>query len=489
MTAVAASAVDLSGVVGRILQQFRHVAERLAAECRGEPGTVRAASQAQAEQARQLQQVSQQARQRSTRLHGDWEGGAYDAYAARVAAACDKLDETATKLSTQSQKLGMAAAALDDATARQTALLADFDGKAAALVAQSRCVTPGAANAFIAAANRLGQSVVTAATEIHENLSRSLDAIAGNDPYKPESGDGPKYKLDGAVQNWLGKQDWFRKWYAEHGWSDDPTKPRFGALDLLGTDRLDAMMGKKEPTTAFGKFVDKTSGTVWKWDNDGKPLWEWGAGASGHASTALPGGGATGVNGSVYAGPQVTADGKLGWEGNRASLEGSVKATVLDAKGNAYVTYGPATAQASGEAYVGANADANLRLGLDGGSAHAGAFVGGKVEGSVAGDVGGVGAGLTGSLRYGLGLEGDAKATWENGHLQLGLHAGAAFGVGGSVGGSIDINLPKMWDSYEKLDPVGAQALRDGAAWVGNTASAASDAVGEAIGTLEHLGD
>ena len=42
-----------------------------------------------------------------------------------------------------------------------------------------------------------------------------------------------------------------------------------------------------------------------------------------------------------------------------------------------------------------------------------------------------------------------------------------------------------MWNSYEQWDPAGAQALRDGAPWVGNTATEASHAIGRAADWLE----
>lgn len=488
MTAVATSGtVDCSGLVASILQRFRAVGTRIAEEVKGDPATVRAASQKQQQQSQQLAQLSQQARQRSTTLAGSWQGGAYDAYAAKMARTCEQLDQTSQKLGQQAQKLEMAAGALEDATNRITSVLADFDGKANQLVAQAHAAAPGAVNLFIQAANTLGQSLVTAGEQIRDDLSRSLDVIAGNDPTKPEGNDyGTKTKYDAEVEKWLGKQPWFTKWYAQNGWGSDPTKPKFGALDHLNTDLLDGLMGKKpDPTTTFGKLAEKTSGTVWKWDNDGKPLWQWGVGDKGTLRTDLPGGGAAGLSGSYFAGPQVTADAKAGWEGNQLSADVGAKATLLDAKGNAYVTYGPATAQANGELYVGASADANAKIGLDGGSLHAGAFAGGKAEGSIAGDVGGIGAGVNGSVRYGVGAELDAKATWDNGHIQVGFQAGAALGLGGSVGGNIDINVPKVWESYEHLDPVGAQSLRDGATWVGNTATEASQAIGGAIDWLE----
>lgn len=72
MTAVATSGtVDCSGLVASILQRFRAVGTRIAEEVKGDPATVRAASQKQQQQSLQLSQLSQQARQRSTTLAGD----------------------------------------------------------------------------------------------------------------------------------------------------------------------------------------------------------------------------------------------------------------------------------------------------------------------------------------------------------------------------------------------------------------------------------
>lgn len=488
MTALAAAGtVDCSGLVSSILQRFREVGQRIAEEVKGDPGTVDAASQAQAAHAQQLAQLSQGARQRVAATAPNWDGGAHDAYVARMGRACDQLDQTATGLQAQSRTLGLAAAALRDATARMTALLQDYDGKANQLIAEAHTAAPGAVSAFVQAANTLGQSLATAAQQVREDLSRALDVLAGNDPTKPEGNDyGTKTKVDDALKKWLGDQPWFRKWYADHGWGDDPTKPKFGALDMLGSDELDELMGEKPgPTSFWGKVGENTTGTVWKWDNDGQPLWEWGAGAKGTLRTDLPFGGGAGLSGSVYAGPQVTADAKAGWEGDQLSADLNGKVTVLDAKGSAYATVGPATVQANGEGYVGANAGLNGKIGLEGASLKADAFAGAKLEGSAAGDVGGIGAGVNGSLRAGVGAELDAKATWDEGHLKVGFEAGAALGVGGSLGGSIDINVPKVWDTFEQYDPADAQLLRDGATWVGNTAHQASDAVGGAIDWLE----
>lgn len=462
MTALAASGtVDCSGLVAGILQRFRAVGARYAEEVKGDPGTVRAAAQAQSQQAQQLTRTSQAARQRSAALAANWEGGAYDAYAARSGRVCDQLDQSAQTLQQQSQKLTQAATALDTATQQMTALLADFDGKANRLIAEAHTAAPGAVNAFVQAANQLGQSLVDEGGKVREALSRALDVLAGNDPTKPaDSGDSPKIEL----------------------WKKDA---KYGIDTWLSTEDLDALMGKKpEPETAAGKLLSKTSVTAWKWDNDGKPLFEWGLGDKGTLRTDLPGGAAAGVEGSYHIGPQLTADAKLGLEDNQVSAQAGVKGTLVDLKGSAYATIGPGTVQANGSGYVGAEADVNGKLGLNGGSLHAGAFAGGKVEGSVAGDVGGIGAGVNGSLRYGVGADLDAKATWEHGHIQLGFKAGAALGVGGSLGANVDIDLPKVWESYEKLDPVGAQSLRDGATWVGNTASEASHAVGEALDRL-----
>ena len=464
MTALAASGtVDCSGIVSSILQRFREVGTRIAEDVKGDPGTVRTASQAQQQQGQQLAQLSKQARERSTTLASSWEGGAYDAYATKMGKACDQLDDTAQKLSTQSQKLAQAATALETASQQMQSALADFDGKANQLIAQAHTAAPGAVNAFIQAANTLGQSLVDVGTKVRDALSRALDTLAGNDPTKPEDGkDDPKFEL-------------FKK------------DGKFGIDTWLGTEDLDELMGKKpDPNSLWRKGLDKTSVTAWKWDNDGKPLWEWGVGDKGNVRTDLFGGaGAAGAGGSYFLGPQVTADAKAGLDGGQLSAEAGAKVTLADVKGNAYATIGPGTVQANGEAYVGANADVNAKLGLDGGSLHAGAFAGGKIEGSVSGDIGGIGAGVNGSLRYGVGADLDAKATWNDGDIQIGFKAGAALGLGGSVGGNVEINLPKMWDTYEQWDPVGAQTLRDGATWVGNTATEASHAVGSAIDWLE----
>ena len=161
---------------------------------------------------------------------------------------------------------------------------------------------------------------------MREELSRTLDMLAGNDPTKPEDGkDDPKFEL----------------------WKNDA---KYGIDKALGTEDLDELMGNKpDPSSLLGKALDKTSVTAWKWDNDGQPLWQWGAGGKGCSRTDLPGGGAAGVERQLVRRPAGHRRRQSGLATAASCPPRRAQGDRARRKGNAYATYGPATVQANGE--------------------------------------------------------------------------------------------------------------------------------------------
>ncbi|HEY4021724.1 MAG TPA: hypothetical protein VGM75_23760, partial [Pseudonocardiaceae bacterium] len=59
------------------------------------------------------------------------------------------------------------------------------------------------------------------------------------------------------------------------------------------------------------------------------------------------------------------------------------------------------------------------------------------------------------------------------GDVKVNFRAGAAVGLGASVGGNVEVNLPKMWDNVQQYG--GSVATS-----VSNAASSAADAIGKA---------
>lgn len=102
---------------------------------------------------------------------------------------------------------------------------------------------------------------------------------------------------------------------------------------------------------------------------------------------------------------------------------------------------------ASGNAYVGAEANAKggLSLGMDGVRANAGvdAFVGGKAEADINQDFGPVDVGVGGEISYGLGAHAEADAEFSADRVGVSVDIGATLGIGGGV--EFDIGFDPPW--------------------------------------------
>jgi uncharacterized protein YukE len=142
----------------------------------------------------------------------------------------------------------------------------------------------------------------------------------------------------------------------------------------------------------------------------------------------------------------ASGDAHIGRDGLGVAGTATAGAYLLSAKGQYSNSLGTS---AKGEAYIGAQANANagVSLGLDGVKASAGgeAFIGGKAEGSVSQTVGPVDVGVGGEISYGIGAhaEGDVEVSAD--HVGVSVDIGATLGIGGGVNLDVDFD-PTFWN-------------------------------------------
>ncbi|GAA4066106.1 putative T7SS-secreted protein [Streptomyces shaanxiensis] len=175
---------------------------------------------------------------------------------------------------------------------------------------------------------------------------------------------------------------------------------------------------------------------------------QWGVGkAAGKAGVqVLSAGGAVGASfadGRMQAGASASANLVAG------SAEGSWEA-------------GPYAVSGKASASIGAEASAKASVGKDGVHAGFDAFVGGKAGGEVHTDVAGIGIGGKAEVSYGLGGTATFDAGMKDGKFVIGGELGATVGVGGSVGGQVEIDPSKVVDSIgDAADAIGLDDVGD----------------------------
>jgi WXG100 family type VII secretion target len=169
--------------------------------------------------------------------------------------------------------------------------------------------------------------------------------------------------------------------------------------------------------------------------------------ASGSVLSGQISNGTTTFSGDVLQGSAGVSAG-IGFDPKNAQFEAHVGGEVEGNLLRAGVTSQIAGVDVAAEARIGANADAKAEVVFDpktgtfGAGVQAGAFAGGEISGSagIEGDIGGVE--VNGSLRYGIGAEYSGSIGFENGTLHFkNVKAGLAFGVGGSVGFDVKLNV------------------------------------------------
>lgn len=119
---------------------------------------------------------------------------------------------------------------------------------------------------------------------------------------------------------------------------------------------------------------------------------------------------------------------------------------------------------ASGNVFLGAEAQAQAGLSPQGLSAGAGGFVGARAQLRRGLEVGGVNAGQTIEGQLGLGAEANAHLGLQNGRFRINGELGAAVGVGAKVGVDAEVDLGETERFVKKH---GSGVIRD----VGNSAN------------------
>lgn len=524
--------VDLSGVVGSILRNYQNVLQNCLQVVTGDPAALTAAATSATDQASSLSSVAGTVQQQAQGLGAQWEGGAFDAFSTSTGNLATELDAVHDTLTQEAQKLTSAANALTTAKSAMDNVISQFTSAANQLLSESSAASPAATNAFIDAAQQLGQSAVSAATQIIEQLGASLASIfglseaeSGEGGDKSEEGDEENKKLGNteieqkkAVNKWLANQPWFKSWYkSTYGKDPNEESIKFGALNWFDED--DVLDGRGRPKSAafsaftnsgwykvtsdgfsptsaplkadtpFGSLADPDEdastgskllhdSNVTLWNSGDQTLYNGadnGLGYEAKDSGSLNMGAAGTLSGKADfdAGPQLTDNGSLTIHGGQFQASGDLKGTLVDA--NASGTYQDGILGADGkvDGYVGGDLSGHLTAGTTGVEAHVNAFAGAQVSGSASADVGGLGVGVNGSLQAGVGAQLDGQATWNNGDIKVNFKAGAALGLGASVGGNVEVNLPKMWDNVQQYGSSVANS-------VSSAASSAADAIGKA---------
>ena len=540
-SAVASGVVDMSGVVSSILRSYLSVLGQLQQTVTGDPGALSTAAGTHNTQAGSLDAVSGTLCQKSSSLATDWEGLAFDAFSSASNQLTAEIDTVAGQLRQEAEKLSSAASALTTAKSAMDNVISQFTQAAQQLIQESATASAGAVNAFISAAQQLGESAVNAATTIAEQLGQALASIFGLTPEATEakSGEGSEKGEKGekgeaggeenkagheedeqkrAVQKWLTGQPWFRDWYKQtYGREPDAEHLKFGALDWF--DKNDVLDGRRRSTsspsafynsgwyklnsdglsstsaplkqdTPFGSLADPgEDGTftqklvhdsnVTLWDSGTSKLYD---GSVYDPSTSgkldMGGYGTLAGKSEFDVGPRVTDSGNLSIHSGQLQATGDLRGTLVDANASGSYSDGPVDLKGSADAFVGGDLAGHLSGGVNGVEAHVNAFAGAQVQGQASADVAGVGVGVNGSLQAGIGAQFDGQATWNNGDIKLNFKAGAALGLGASVGGNLDINLPKMAETAEEYGGEAVKAMSGAASYVGNTATQAASSVG-----------
>jgi uncharacterized protein YukE len=534
-TAQDSGVVDMSGVISTILKSYQDVVTGYQTMVTGDPDGISAVATKHEDQATALASASSDLGQQANMLAASWEGSAYNAYRSATGQLTGQVDGIGAALRQESQRLSAAAGLLKAGKSQMDSIVAQFQQAAQVLINESRTASAGAVGAFVRAAQQLGNSAVSAAKGVTDQVGEALGGLfgiggeTGTAGEGAEGAEGAEEKHAGstdvdekkAARRALASQPWFRDWYrSTYGKDPDPEHLRLGPLSWFDND--DVLDGRRRPksspsvfgntgwysltgdgaqsagaplkaNTPFGTLADppedaSTAAKVWHDTNvtlgttgnqtlyDGSLIDDKASG-----TTDLGGFGTAHGTAEFDAGPRATDNGSLSIHGGQFQASGDLKATLADANASGTYTAGPLSAQANGDAMVGADLSGHAGIGVNGVSAHVNAFAGAEVTGHASADVAGVGVGATGSLQAGIGAQFDGQATWANGHIVVNAKAGAALGVGASVGANIDIDVPKLVNTAQQYGTSMVNAVGDAAGSVEYAAGQAASALGSAF--------
>jgi uncharacterized protein YukE len=466
---------DISGVVASVLTRYLSVLDECANQVAGDPVALQQQAQRQADEAAKLAAVSSDMTGCAGKTDASWQGTAQRAFASAAGVLTKDIEDVVQQLKAESQRLSVTANAIRTTMSAMDTVRAEFLQYAKVLVDEARTAATGSEQAFLNAAQQLGDSAVKSATALRQRLADALTQLYGLKPETAEKAEdeGPgKVKVDftqlkKGPLSWIGDEilDGRKRsrsapsWFSNSGWYK------------LTEDGVTGTRAPKKDSTPFGDAELPEHATT------GQKMW--------HSTdiTLLKGEGVLGdeswgakVGDNVdeahaYLGPRATWDAAALVHGGEFRLDGKVQGTLADIGASGALTDGVVTAKGDVDAYVGGQLAGHIDGSTHGVAAHLDAFAGAKIGGSAGVDVAGVGVGAKGELEAGIGAQFDGQATMDNWHVKVNFKVGAALGVGASLGANIDVDLPKVWESASHY---GHEAYES----VSNTASQAARAIG-----------
>jgi uncharacterized protein YukE len=471
---------DISGVVASVLTSYLSVLDECANQVTGDPVALQRQAQRQADEASKLATVSSDLAGCAGKTDASWQGAAQRAFASAAAVLTRDIEDVVQQLKTEAQRSSMTANAIQTTMSAMDTVRGEFLQYAKVLCDEARNAAAGSEQAFLNAAQQLGDSAVKSATALRQRLADALTQLYGLKPEtaepaeKEEEGPG-KVKVDltqlkkGSL-SWIGDEilDGRKRprsapsWFSNSGWY------KLTENGFAGT------RAPKKDETPFGDAELPEHATT------GQKIW--------HSTdiTLLKGEGVLGDESwgtklgdnvdeaHAYLGPRATWDAAALVHGGEFRLDGKVQGTLADIGASGALTDGVATAKGDVGAYVGGQLAGHLDGSSHGVAAHLDAFAGAKISGSAGVDVAGIGVGAKGELEAGIGAQFDGQATMDNWHVKVNFKVGAALGVGASLGANIDVDLPKVWettshyghDAYESVSNTASQAARAiGSVW------------------------
>ena len=151
-------------------------------------------------------------------------------------------------------------------------------------------------------------------------------------------------------------------------------------------------------------------------------------------------------------------DGSLNWTAQPAFIDiGGYRLNVTpsaNVKGGTVVGAETGGTMFFGAAYPTSDEAAKGILPRYGAELQGNAFLGAKVDGTLIGGFGGNNVGVNGGLMAGVGLEGKAKVERQGSRLSVEFGAGAALGLGASLGFKLDLNFQPLLDGYHAVKDV-----------------------------------
>ncbi len=405
-----------------------------------------------------------------------------------------QVDKVGATLRQESQRLSEAATLLRAGKSEVDEVVARFQQAAQTLINESRTAAVGAVNAFVQAAQQLGNSAVGAAKRTTDEVGEKLAGLFGVVEEIPEnkhagSSETEILKQKYGAQSWMDKDDVL----------DGRRRPRSAPWSTFGNsgwwsvtgDGVGSAKAPLKENTPFGALAEPAGGRAvlkaWHDTNAHCTTAARRPRTTARTSTTGPAAGCGSAATAPLkgyaefdAGLKVTDQGSVSLHGGNFQASGEVKATLVDANAATSYDNGTVSANASGDAMIGADAAGDVTV-VNGVAAHVNAFAGAQATGSVQADVAGVGIGASGALQAGVGVQLDGQATYANGHIVVNGKVGAALGLGASVSANIDVDVPKLAGEAEQFGTSVANSVQSAAGSVEYAAGQAAGVIGNAF--------